>query len=56
LAHAELYMVLVAIFRRLSFELYETGVSDVRTVYDFFIPSPKLDPMVVSVKITEINE
>jgi hypothetical protein len=56
LAHAEIYMVLAAVFRRFSFELYETDVSDVRMAHDFFIPSPKLDSKGVRVKVIGINE
>ena len=55
LAYAELYMVLAAIFRRFSFELYETDVSDVRMAHDFFIPSPKLDSKGVRVKVVGTN-
>jgi hypothetical protein len=49
-------MVLSAIFRRFSFELYETDMSDVRMVHDFFIPSPKLDSKGMRVRVTEIRE
>ncbi|KIW33393.1 hypothetical protein, variant [Cladophialophora immunda] len=55
LAHAELFMVLAAIFRQFTFELYETDVSDVRMAHDFFIPSPKLDSKGVRVKVVGIN-
>lgn len=49
-------MVLAAIFRRFTFELYATDVSDVKMVHDFFIPSPKLDSKGVRVRITEMKE
>ena len=42
LAYAELYMALATVFRRFSFELYETDISDVTLAHDFFLPSPKL--------------
>lgn len=49
-------MVLAAIFCRFSFELYETDVSDVKMVHDFFIPSPKLHSEGVRIRVTEIRE
>jgi len=56
LAHAELSLVIAAIFRRFSFELYETDVSDVTLAHDVFLRSPKLDSKGVRVKVTGMNE
>jgi hypothetical protein len=55
LAHAEMYLVLAALFRRFTFELYETDVSDVQLAHDFFLPSPKLDTKGVRVKVTVVD-
>jgi cytochrome P450 len=52
LAWAELYLALAVIFRRFTFELYETDVSDFDIKYDFFIPTPKLDSKGLRVKVT----
>jgi hypothetical protein len=51
---SKVYMVLAAIFRRFSFELHETDVSDVQMAHDLFIPSPKVDSKGVRVKVTDI--
>lgn len=42
LAYAELHMALATVFRRFSFELYETDVSDVEMARDCVLPMPKL--------------
>jgi cytochrome P450 len=55
LAHAEIDLVLAALFRRFTFELYETDVSDVQLAHDFFLPSPKLDTKGVRVKATAVD-
>jgi cytochrome P450 len=55
LAHAELHMGLAAIFRRFTFELYETDVTDVVLAHDFFLPCPKLDSKGVRVKVKVVD-
>jgi len=54
LAHAELYLATATLFRRFTFELYETETSDIELAHDFFLPSPKLDSKGVRVKVTSI--
>ncbi|TVY83338.1 Cytochrome P450 monooxygenase sdnE [Lachnellula suecica] len=51
LAHAELYLALATVFRRFTFELYNTDISDIELAHDFFSPSPKLDSKGVRVKV-----
>lgn len=41
LANVELYRVLTTLFRRFTFELYDTDISDIEIAHDFFVPSPK---------------
>lgn len=55
LAYAELQMGLAAIFRRFTFELYETDVTDVALAHDFFLPCPKLDSKGVRVKVKAVH-
>lgn len=55
LAYMELFMALGAIFRRFSFEIYETDFSDVELAHDFFLPSPKLDSKGIRVKVKEMD-
>ncbi|KAL3440678.1 cytochrome P450 [Aspergillus insuetus] len=43
LAWCELYLVFAALFRFFDFELFETDITDIEFVHDFFIPFPKLD-------------
>jgi hypothetical protein len=50
-----MYLSLAAIFRRFTFELYETDVSDVELAHDFFLPSPKLDSEGVRVKVKTVE-
>ncbi|KAI0401910.1 putative cytochrome P450 [Xylaria palmicola] len=52
LAYVELYRVLATLFRRFTFELYDTDISDVEIKHDFFVPSPKQDTKGLRVKIT----
>ncbi len=54
MAYAELYLVLATMFRRFTFELYETDESDVRLAHDFFLPSPKIDSKGVRVKVLAV--
>lgn len=42
------------LFRRFTFELYETDVSDVEVAHDFMVPQPKLDTKGMRVKVTGI--
>ncbi|MCJ1451061.1 hypothetical protein MMC28_001395 [Mycoblastus sanguinarius] len=51
LALAELHLALATVFRRFSFELYETDVSDVTLAHDCSLPSPKLDTKGVRVRV-----
>lgn len=55
LAHAELYLAIATLFRRFTFELYDTDISDVELAHDFFLPSPKLDSKGVRVKVTSVD-
>ena len=50
LAYAELYLALATVFRRFTFELYDTDFSDIELAHDFFLPSPKLDSNGLRVK------
>ncbi|KAJ9638412.1 hypothetical protein H2199_007100 [Coniosporium tulheliwenetii] len=51
LAYAELGLALATVFRRFSFDLYETDITDVELAHDFFLPSQKLDSKGVRVKV-----
>ena len=51
----ELYLAIGTLFRRFSFELYETDTSDVEMVHDFFLPMPRLDSRGVRVKVTDVD-
>jgi hypothetical protein len=55
LAYAELYLALATVFRRFTFGLYDTDVSDVTLAHDFFLPSPKLDSVGVRVKVKTVD-
>ncbi|CZR51378.1 related to cytochrome P450 CYP3/CYP5/CYP6/CYP9 subfamilies [Phialocephala subalpina] len=55
LAHAELYLALATVFRRFTFELFDTDVSDIELAHDFFLPSPKLDSKGLRVKVTSVT-
>ncbi|PVH92545.1 putative cytochrome P450 [Periconia macrospinosa] len=54
LAYVELHLALAMLFRRFTFELYETDVSDVQVAHDFMVPQPKLDTKGMRVKVTSI--
>ncbi|GAP90688.2 putative cytochrome P450 [Rosellinia necatrix] len=56
LAYVELYRVLATLFRRFEFELYDTDISDVEIVHDFFVPSPKQDTKGLRVKVTSVKD
>ena len=53
LAQAELHIALASVFRRFTFELYETDVTDVALAYDWLLPAPKLGSKGVRVKVTK---
>jgi cytochrome P450 len=55
LAQAELYMGLAAIFRRFTFELYQTDVSDTLLAHDYFVPTVKLDSKGIMVKVKSVD-
>lgn len=55
MAYAELSMALAAVFRRFTFELFETDVSDVALAHDYFVPQVKLDSKGVRVKVKSID-
>jgi hypothetical protein len=55
LAHAEMYLALATLFRRFTFELYDTDISDVALAHGFFLPSPKLNSKGVRVKVKAVD-
>jgi hypothetical protein len=55
LAHAELYLAVASVFRRFTFELYDTDLSDIELKHEFFLPSPKLDSKGLRVKVTSVT-
>ncbi len=56
LAQAVLYMGLAAVFRKFSFELYETDVSDTILAHDYFVPTVKLDTKGIRVKVKSVEK
>ena len=48
-------MGLAAVFRKFTFDLYETDVSDVALAHDHFVPSVKQDSKGVRVKVKSID-
>lgn len=48
-------MGLASIFRRFSFELYETDVSDTILAHDYFVPTVKLDSQGIRVKVKSVE-
>ena len=54
LAQAELYITLASVFRRFTFELYETDVSDVEMAHAYLVPYPKWDSKGVRVKVESV--
>ncbi|KAI0150369.1 putative cytochrome P450 [Xylariaceae sp. FL1272] len=54
LAYVEMYFGLATLFRRFTFELYETDITDIEIKHDFFVPSPKLDTKGLRVKIKSV--
>ena len=51
LAWAELYIALATVFRRVDFELFETGKEAVEMAREFFVPQPRLDTKGVRVVV-----
>jgi len=49
-------MGLAAIFRRFTFELYETDVSDTILKHDYFAPTVKLDSQGIRVKVISVEK
>ncbi|KAK5196121.1 hypothetical protein LTR99_008070 [Exophiala xenobiotica] len=56
LAQAELYMGLATVFRKFSFELYDTDVSDTILAHDYFVPTVKLDTKGIRVKVKSVEK
>jgi hypothetical protein len=54
LAQAELYITIATVFSRFSFELYETGKSDVEMKHAYLVPYPKWETKGVRVKVKPI--
>lgn len=52
LAYVEMHLTLAMLFRRFTFELYETDVSDVEIKHDFMVPQPKLSTKGMRVRVT----
>ena len=46
-----MHLTIAAVFRRFTFELYETDVSDVRVAHDYFVAFPKKDSKGVRVRV-----
>jgi hypothetical protein len=51
-----LYTGLAAIFRRFTFELYETDVTDTVLKHDYFVPTVKFDTKGIRVKVTGVEK
>lgn len=54
LAYVELHLALAMLFRRFTFELHKTDISDVEAAHDFMVPQPKLDTKGMRVKVTSV--
>jgi hypothetical protein len=54
LAHAQLYVVLANVFRRVEMEIYETGWRDVGFVRDMFVPMPASDGTGLRVVVKDV--
>lgn len=48
-------MGMAAVFRRFTFELFETHVSDVALAHDFSVSSPKEDSKGVRVTVVSVD-
>ena len=55
LAQSELYVALATAFRRFTFELYGTDVSDVEMTHAYLVPYPKLETKGVRVRVKSID-
>ena len=49
-------MGLATIFRKFSFELYETDVTDTILAHDYFVPTVKLDTKGIRVKVESVEK
>lgn len=47
--------MLANVFRRFTFELFDTDYSDIELKHDFFLPSPKLDSKGIRVKVISVD-
>ncbi|KAM7200690.1 Cytochrome P450 monooxygenase sdnE [Naviculisporaceae sp. PSN 640] len=52
LAYVEMHLTLAMLFRRFTFELYETDISDVEIKHDFMVPQPKLSTKGMRVRVS----
>ena len=51
-----MHLALAKLFRCYDFQLFETDISDVEVVHDFFLPSAKLDSKGVRVTVTKVEQ
>jgi len=53
LAYCELYLIMAALFvpGRFNFELFETDITDVEIVHDFFNPFHRMDSKGIRIKV-----
>jgi cytochrome P450 len=56
LAYAELYLTIATLVSRFDFELYETGIRDVKIKHDFFVAAPELGSKGVRVTVKERSQ
>jgi hypothetical protein len=49
-------MGLATIFRKFSFELFETDVSDTVLAHDYFVPTVKLNTKGIRVKVMSVEK
>lgn len=43
LARSGILLVITGLVRRMNFELFETGIKDIRAVHDIFVPFVEID-------------
>ena len=55
LAQAELYIVLASVFRRFTFELHETDISDAEMAHGYLVPYSRFDSKGVRIKVKSID-
>lgn len=51
LGRAEIYLTLANVIMNFEMELFETDISDVKLVRDWFVPQPKLESIGIQAKI-----